>query len=246
MTYVINNNMDQLPKESLLRIISYLAISEKLNLAATCKRLKHLVMNSDLYKNLVLRGDRSFYDFKEYFENYKEYQRQVRNLQLRFMFIEPSVVLALPKQFVNLREIGWISEDSFEEVAVNEQAAQHWKNITRFKEHSPSFISAGILEQDGFCNLIELDVEICDNCDSLICQLSKAPKLKILRLKHFEITLLALDQLQCNAQQLEVLNLRNFRVSRRTQSRAFSISSLQIRASRSLGNRHSYSRTRLG
>ncbi|CEP18715.1 hypothetical protein [Parasitella parasitica] len=105
---------------------------------------------------------------------------------------------------------------------VNHRIAEHWNNITGFKEEASYPLAAAILENGGLCNLIDLDVgkdpaDIDDDDDSdddsddgiddgidddsddgihddsddvkygynftsLIKQLSKAPKLKTLRL----------------------------------------------------------------
>ncbi|CEP07341.1 hypothetical protein [Parasitella parasitica] len=96
------------------------------------------------------------------------------------------------------------------EKLVDAKIAESWNSITSFEEADHYPLTATILEYGGFCNLINLDVDLDDDDHSgalLIKQLMKAPKLKTLRLSHGKMSLQDFDELCSNAQQLETLQL---------------------------------------
>ncbi|KAI8637735.1 hypothetical protein BD408DRAFT_486043 [Parasitella parasitica] len=92
---------------------------------------------------------------------------------------------------------------------VNEQNAKHRDRITSFKEEGHFPLAKKILENNGFCNLSNLNLEIgyTDYSSLSIKHLEKASKLKTPHLVNGSMSTLIFDELCSNVQQLETLQL---------------------------------------
>ncbi|KAI8639732.1 hypothetical protein BD408DRAFT_404637 [Parasitella parasitica] len=177
-------------------------------------------------KNNEKKEDRGDY-FQE--EENKPYRNQIRRLGVKVYFsnaAKAEAVLALPEIHPNLQELVWengtpydTDESDISKIIVNENIAEHWKRITSFQDCNNYCLSSKILEHGGLCNLVDLRVMFVGKersefkCNSLIQQLSNAPKLKTLKLEHGAMSLSHLHQLHCNAQQLEVLWLQDMELA---------------------------------
>ncbi|CEP13494.1 hypothetical protein [Parasitella parasitica] len=202
--------MESLPYENLVHIFSHLTFSEKRNLASTCKKWHALIMNSYLlYTDFQIHNELNYSLFKNYFLQKSNNNQDVRNLYLSFTYIETAELLALLEHFPKLQELDWEDHVDIDLDLVNEENAKYWRKITRFTETGHVPLSTKILQYNGFCNLIELDVNFhgSDDCDLLVQQLSKAPKLAVLTFRNGEMFLSDLAQLQQNTPNLESLEL---------------------------------------
>ncbi|CEP15316.1 hypothetical protein [Parasitella parasitica] len=160
-----------------------------------------------------------------------------------YQAIEAIEIIPIPEQFPNLEELFWDNAGNYEDLsenenededededdnnesedhelhqydtAINEENIECWKKTTKFTELDRFPISFAILKNGGFCNLVELDIDLLENLQQplrpkytlLIKHLTKAPKLKRLALRHSVMSLVDFDQLHCNTEQLEALCL---------------------------------------
>ncbi|KAI8639451.1 hypothetical protein BD408DRAFT_435189 [Parasitella parasitica] len=216
---LINN----FPPEIISKIFTYLTFSEKKSCASTCKKWQNLILHSNFYEDLRIEKEEKFELFNQYFleEENKPFRNQIRRLRIN-IYSSNAAILALPEKYPNLQKLvlGYATNESnVSEIVVNEKIAEHWKRITSFDCCEKDLFSSKILESGGFCNLVDLRVVFAGKersefkCNSLIQQLSNAPKLKTLKLRHGAMSSSHLHQLHCNAKQLEVLWLEDMELA---------------------------------
>ncbi|CEP17605.1 hypothetical protein [Parasitella parasitica] len=239
--------MCKLSNEILFEIFDYLTFPDKQVCIRVCKKWRHLMLGYNYYEKLDIK----YLDFlNKYFQKNESRRNQVQCLRVWFHRTSVSYnfngadgVLALPEQFPHLREfvLDHASEDTndsdFDELVIDKRVAEHWQKVTKFYNYFEKYcLSSKLLEHDGFLNLVDLKVKFWEGefarrseskCVALIKQISKAPKLEILKLSHGKMSQGHLDHLNRNAKKLQVLwlvdmDLASTNVNRASQTNSSS------------------------
>lgn len=98
--------MNNLPIEVLVQITSHLRMSDKLNLAITCKQLHKSLTKSTIYNTVLFKNMNQFNQAMELCKK-TDFLQLVRHLYVEDMDCNAELVVALPTLFTRLRHLDW-------------------------------------------------------------------------------------------------------------------------------------------
>lgn len=208
--------MNNLPTEIIVKITSFLTLSDKPNMARICKHLHQAISESTLYSDLVLKDQVTFGKATELCDK-RNFGHQVHHLTFGMMQYDVELLSRLPTMFKHLQslEIQGITMMGNEHF----QGAKDWNRVEKLVDTIAGKVSIRMLELLTFERLRVLDVgwpseyfrgiQCYDMTKQLIQAIKNAPSLETLNVKNSVIKIADVEDLHARATKLKHLILND-------------------------------------